>query len=119
MQALPENFLQTEIIRPCLLREVQDDAVQYLAVHCMLTARWIPPAILSGEHPGTTRSRPHPYARGTEFGFGTSGGADCEKSLSHIRRIGVGGPERAISACTEIEQSIADKSEVIQHLYAS
>jgi hypothetical protein len=104
----PENFRQREnnAARSALSFKVGDDAAQYRAAECMLTARWIPSSLLlSGEHP---RGHPAPaptLAPGAiRFGFGTLVEKPRgDESVSPIRRIGVGGLEGVVSACTEIE----------------
>ena len=110
----PENFRQIKPMRPCLPLHVGDDAEQYRAVQlqCMLTARWILRTflLLSGEHTGADPApAPAPtLADAIGFGFGTLGEAERDESLSPIRRIGAGGPESVVSACTEIDQWLRD-----------
>lgn len=68
------------------------------------------PAQRCGEHP---RAHPAPaptLAPGAiGFGFGTLRGAEVDESHSYIRRIGAGGPETVVSACTEIDQWLRDE----------
>lgn len=109
----PENFRQTKATRPCVPLHVGDDAEQYRAVQlqCMLTARWILPSLLllSGEHPEAHPAPAPTPADAIGFRFGTLRGAEGDKSLSPIRRIGAGGPERVVSTCTEIDQWLTDE----------
>ncbi|KFY89110.1 hypothetical protein V498_06509, partial [Pseudogymnoascus sp. VKM F-4517 (FW-2822)] len=94
----------------CLPLHVGDDAAQYRAVQSMFAARWIPPSpLVGGEHLGGHPAPAPTTPNAIGFGFGTLLEADADESLSSIRRIGAGGPERVVSACTEIDQWLRDE----------
>lgn len=76
----------------------------------MFAARWIPPSpLVGGEHLGGHPAPAPTTPNAIGFGFGTLLEADADESLSSIRRIGAGGPERVVSACTEIDQWLRDE----------